>query len=139
MKAFFSKLNFKAPAWVNVITAIISILGTMYFGTTSIVTIPGKNGSEFKAVVQSTAIPVAIESCNLKKVGDTCTVKSEVDVEMTKTPTVAEEVKPVAAPVAAPVVEPKSVIQSAPDADAKPVLAEEVKPEEVKPDVDSKK
>jgi len=63
-------------------------------------------------------------------------VKSEVEAEMTKATTITEEVKP--EPVAAaPVVE--SVVQIAPDADVKPIPAEEVKPKEVKPDVDAKK
>jgi len=61
-------------------------------------------------------------------------VKSEVEAEMTKAPTVTEDVKPVVASVT----ETKSELKQVTTTEIKP-LPVELKDDEPKPDVDAKK
>ncbi len=77
MKAFFSKLNFKAPAWLNIVSLVLGILSTLFFGTTSTITVDGKNGSEITVTLKATAIPAALEACDFKKLGDKCTLLNQ--------------------------------------------------------------
>ena len=90
-------LGVKAIAAISTVTAIIAAVATLLLGGSADIPIKGSNGAEYTLTVgEPTGILPLIDKCdNMKAVGDTCPVRPEVIITMTKAPTTPAE--PVAA------------------------------------------
>ena len=99
-------MGVKAIAAISTIVAIISAVATLLLGGSADIPIKGSNGAEYNLTIgEPTGILALIDKCsNMEVAGDTCPVRPEVIVTMTKAPTTVA--KPVETKPEAPAAKP---------------------------------